>query len=228
MRKYYPLVFPAIAMLVILLALAGKRNLWMNWVRYYVALVFLSGLAGGIIMWLVIHPLVNSLRRVGLRWAYLIVVIPIVLSVGAILWFRDKILASDYGTNYFFIALSVIPFTLAIAIYLSYQKNLTIQIQAGIPELTDNPKSVLLTEGIYSRIRHPRYVETILWIIGYALFTNYLAVYLAFFLMLPLIHIVVLLEEKELKARFGLAYEEYCRHVPRYIPKIPSGIQDAA
>lgn len=228
MRKYYPLMFPAIAMLVVLFGLAGKRDQWVNWVRYYMALVLLSGLAGGIMMWLVIHPFAKSLRRAGLRWAYLIVAIPIVLSVGAILWFRDTILASDYGTNDLFIALSVIPFTLAMAIYLSYQKYLTMQIQVGIPELTDNPKSVLLTEGIYSHFRHPRYVETILWIIGYALFTNYLAVYFAFFLMLTLIHTVVLLEEKELKARFGLAYEEYCCHVPRYIPKIPSGNQHAA
>ena len=221
-KKYYPLVFPAVAMLVVLFGLAGKRDLWVNWVRYCVALVLLSGLAGGFMMWLVIHPLAQALRRVGLRWAYLIVAIPIILSVGGVLGFRDTILTIDYGTNYLFIALSVVPFTLAMAIYLSHRKYLTLQIQAGIPELRGTPESVLLTEGIYSRIRHPRYVETILWIFGYALFTNYLAVYLAFFLMLPLMHAIVLLEEKELKARFGLVYEQYRRQVPRYIPKIPS------
>lgn len=222
-KKYYPLVFPAVAMLVVLFGLAGKRDLWVNWVRYYVALVLLSGLAGGIMMWLVIHPLAQALRRVGLRWAYLIVAIPIILSVGGVLGFRDTILTIDYGTNYLFITLSVVPFTLAMAIYISHRKYLTLQIQAGIPELRGTPESMLLTEGIYSRIRHPRYVETVLWIIGYALFANYLAVYLAFFLMLPLMHAIVLLEEKELKARFGLVYEQYRRQVPRYIPKIPSG-----
>jgi len=171
----------------------------------------------------VIHPLAQALRRVGLLWAYLIVAIPIILSVGGVLGFRDTILTIDYGTNYPFIALSVVPFTLAMAIYLSHRKYLTLQIQAGIPELRGTPERVLLTEGVYSRIRHPRYVETVLWIIGYALFANYLAVYLAFFLMLPLMHAIVLLEEKKLKARFGLVYEEYRRQVPRYIPKMPSG-----
>jgi protein-S-isoprenylcysteine O-methyltransferase Ste14 len=29
----------------------------------------------------------------------------------------------------------------------------------------------------------------------------------------------VLLEERELRDRFGAEYEEYCRRVPRYIPK---------
>jgi len=41
-------------------------------------------------------------------------------------------------------------------------------------------------------------------------------------------HIIVLLEEKELKERFGHDYEEYCRRVPRYIPKITLGSQKAA
>ena len=75
------------------------------------------------------------------------------------------------------------------------------------------------THGHANRIRHPRYVETVLWILGYALFTNYPAVYLIFLFLLPVIHVIVLFEEKELKERFGRAYEEYCRRVPRYLPK---------
>jgi protein-S-isoprenylcysteine O-methyltransferase Ste14 len=37
--------------------------------------------------------------------------------------------------------------------------------------------------------------------------------------MFPAIHLVVLLEEPELRERFGAEYEEYCGRVPRYIPK---------
>jgi len=197
--------------------------MWINVVRYYVALVVLIGLAAGLIMWLVIHPFAKSLRRVRLVWAYLLVAVPIILSVGSVLWFRDAILAIDYGTNSLLMALSVIPFALAVAIHLGNRKYLTLQILVGVPELTRSEAGVLLTEGIYSRIRHPRYVESILWILGYAFFTNYLAMYLAFLLMLPIMHVVVLLEEKELKERFGVEYEEYCRRVPRYIARISGG-----
>src|SRR5439155_14538831 len=112
--------------------------------------------------------------------------------------------------------------------YVRHRKYLTLQIQVGVPELTGSREGVLLTEGIYSRIRHPRYVETILWILGYAFFTNYLAIYVAFLLMLPILHVVVLLEEKEFKKRFGAAYEAYCRHVPRYIPSVTWRSQKAA
>jgi len=204
--------------------------MWINVVRYYAALVVLIGLQYGILMWLVIHPLAlaKSLRQLGPVWAYAIVAVPGLLLAGTILWLRDTILDIDYGTNYLWMALAVIPAALAVAIYVSHRKYLTWHILTGVPELTGSQAGVLLTEGIYSRIRHPRYVESILWILGYALFTNYLAMYVAFLLMLPIMHIIVLLEEKELKERFGVEYEEYCRHVPRYVPIITWGSQKAA
>jgi len=202
--------------------------MWLQVVRYYTAILILFGVPVGVLMWLVIHPFHKLLRHVGLRWAYFIVAVPLTLLAGTMLWFRDVILATDYGTNYLLMALSVAPFALAMAIYLGHRKYLTLPIQVGVPELTGGQRGVLLTEGIYSRIRHPRYVESILWILGYALFTNYLAMYVAFLLMLPIMHIIVLLEEKELKERFGVEYEEYCRHVPRYVPIVTWGSQKAA
>ena len=228
MRKYYPLVFPTIAILVVLFGLAGKQNLWVDWVRYYMAILILFGVPPGLLMWLVIHPFHKLLRQVGLGGAYLIVAVPLTLLAGTILWFRDVILATDYGTNYLLMTLSVAPFVLAEAIYLGHRKYLTLPIQVGVPELTGSQKEILLTEGIYGRIRHPRYVESVLWILGYALFTNYLGLYLVFLLTLQVMHIIVLLEEKELKERFGRDYEEYCRRVPRYIPRVIWGSQKAA
>ena len=67
--------------------------------------------------------------------------------------------------------------------------------------------------------RTPRPMRAVL---GYALFANYLGIYLLWLVSLPTLHLVVLLEERELRQRFGAAYDEYARAVPRYLPRRPS------
>ena len=51
------------------------------------------------------------------------------------------------------------------------------------------------------------------------LFANYLESYVVVVLYLSLIYLVVRLEEKELRQWFGADYEDYCRRVPRFMPK---------
>ena len=69
-------------------------------------------------------------------------------------------------------------------------------------------------------MRHPRYVQLLVVLIGYALIANYLASYLAVALWVSGIYVIVLLEEKELRAHFGDVYVAYCRKVPRFVPKL--------
>ena len=71
---------------------------------------------------------------------------------------------------------------------------------------------------MYSRIRHPRYVEIVLGSLAYALFANDLGAYIMAFLTIPGLHAIVLLEERELVERFGQEYRDYALRVPRYIP----------
>ena len=74
--------------------------MWLQIIRYYLAILILFGVPAGLLMWLVIHPIHKLLRHVVLVWAYLIVAVPLTLLTGTILWSRDVILATDYGTNY--------------------------------------------------------------------------------------------------------------------------------
>jgi protein-S-isoprenylcysteine O-methyltransferase Ste14 len=94
---------------------------------------------------------------------------------------------------------------------------------SGIPELSkDNYPGELLTDGIYGRVRHPRYIEALLWVLGYSLFANYSGPFLVWLASLPVMYLVVVLEERELRERFGAAYVEYCRRVPRFVPRLGS------
>lgn len=101
------------------------------------------------------------------------------------------------------------------------RKFLTASILAGVPEvrMDEGKRGELLDQGPYAVIRHPRYVEIVLATLGYAAVSNYTGSWVVAAFAFPLLHLVVLLEERELRDRFGDAYREYCGRVPRYIPR---------
>jgi len=75
--------------------------------------------------------------------------------------------------------------------------------------------------GIYARIRHPRYAGSFLAIIGACLLAGTRLLWIAALAWAVLTLVAISLEERELRVRFGAAYEEYCRRVPRFLPLGP-------
>ncbi len=192
----------------------------MNSVRYYVALVVLLSVPPGLLLWFIIHPFASFWRRFGPVWTYSILVLPMVAMMVGLFFVRKPLLTVDFGTRYVLIAVGVLVMVGAFTIGIKRKKHLTFGILAGLPELSEQRyPGKLLTEGLYAKIRHPRYVEAFLGILGYALIANYLAPYFLVLLSIPIIFLIVALEERELRDRFGEEYEEYCRNVPRFLPK---------
>jgi protein-S-isoprenylcysteine O-methyltransferase Ste14 len=76
----------------------------------------------------------------------------------------------------------------------------------------------LQTQGIYAHIRHPRYAGSFLAIVGACLLGGTLVMWIIALIWLTSMLIAIGAEERELKLRFGLAYEEYARNVPRFLP----------
>jgi len=188
--------------------------------RFGLALVVLLGLPGGVLLWLFIHPFAARWRRIGAAWTYAILLVPIAVLGVAVFRARGWLLAVDYGTHFGLVAIGVLCALGAGFIAAKRRRLLTFAVLAGLPELSPErypPK--LLTEGIYGRIRHPRYVELTLWVLAYACVANYLATWVAFGLLIPAIYVVVVLEEKELRERFGPSYEAYADQVPRFVPR---------
>jgi protein-S-isoprenylcysteine O-methyltransferase Ste14 len=74
--------------------------------------------------------------------------------------------------------------------------------------------------GIYARIRHPRYTGSFLAIVGACLLAGTRATWIVAAVWLVLTLVVISLEERELRARFGAAHEDYCRRVPRFVPSL--------
>ena len=193
----------------------------MNTARYVLALFLVITLPPLLLYWLLIHPFVNFWRGKGIGPAYTIILSVIVAAMIGLFSLRHFLLDIEYGTSYLLAALGVALLIVSASLRLKLHKHLDLRTLVGFPEIApDRFPRQLVTEGIYARIRHPRYVQLLIALFGYALIANYLAAYLAVALWVPGIYVVALLEEKELRAHFGDAYDNYCRKVPRFLPKL--------
>ncbi len=78
----------------------------------------------------------------------------------------------------------------------------------------------LIKTGIYARIRHPLYTATILFLIGFVIFSpSYTNLLHAICLFIYLV-IGLRFEEKRLTSQFGNEYVEYKDKVPMLLPRI--------
>jgi protein-S-isoprenylcysteine O-methyltransferase Ste14 len=90
----------------------------------------------------------------------------------------------------------------------------------GTPALFDAPREFVAV-GPYRRVRNPMYLSAALVFAGYGLYERSLAVLAFVVSWWLLMHaVVVLVEEPTLRRRFGNTYAEYCRQVPRWIPRL--------
>ncbi len=195
----------------------------MDLARYYIALMFTVAMLPAVLVWIFIHPFAEKWRKIGLIGTYIFITAFVALGIFLLWLARGWILTIEFGFNKFLSVLAVIFFCLSIFLGIMWRRVFSGWTVIGVPEIAGRDNSgELVTEGIYSYIRHPRYLEIGMVAVAAALFSNYLAAYIVVLVYIPLIHIVALLEERELRNRFGKAYEEYCSRVPRFIPRIRS------
>ncbi len=74
----------------------------------------------------------------------------------------------------------------------------------------------LISLGIYARMRNPRYFGSFLAIVGACLAAGTARMWLVAAVWTILMRIAIGFEEREMRNRFGNAYVEYCRRVPRF------------
>jgi protein-S-isoprenylcysteine O-methyltransferase Ste14 len=74
----------------------------------------------------------------------------------------------------------------------------------------------IVRRGIYARVRHPRYAGSFLAIVGACLLAGTRTAWIVAAVWALLMLVAIAFEEREMHARFGGAFEEYCRRVPRF------------
>ena len=195
---------------------------WATLVRRVIGVMMVISLPPAILYWFIVHPFIGFWRRAGLWATYIFLTVFYIGSAAGLFLIRDTLLGRDLGTS-LPLALVALPlFVTAILISRKRKKYLTFRHLAGVPEIAPEKHGTgLLREGIYSRIRHPRYVEFSLGLVAYALFANFEGLYWMTAATLVLLYIIVILEERELRERFGQEYVDYSARVPRFIPRRP-------
>lgn len=172
------------------------------------------------VFWLLVHPAASFWRRHP-RWCY--------YGLGPFLWgaAAGALVAgrgwwlADRFSRHWLVALAGVSL-IATDLLLTRQVERQVGWRAlvGLPELMpgQHPGRLVL-EGIYQRVRHPRYVGMILSWWGAVLLSG--AMHLAGLAAAAtlLIWIVSELEERELAARFGADYVAYRERVPRFVPR---------
>jgi protein-S-isoprenylcysteine O-methyltransferase Ste14 len=183
------------------------------------AALMMAALPAALLYWFLIHPLAAFWRRLGPAPSFAIVSVICLAVVYGIWTVRGPLLAHHLGYR---------PWTLAVGSVLvaggavwdwTVLRKLKFPVLAGFPELSRTRPSRLLTDGPYARVRHPRYFGALIGILGLALICNYLWLYVIVAASVPLGGLMIRLEERELRQRFGTEYAEYSRRVPQFIPR---------
>ena len=192
----------------------------MDDLRYWLAVILMVTGPPAIFWWFIVHPFIGFWRRLG-KVLSSVVVLAIILAVCYGLYqVRDTLLVRDLGTHRLLWLPAVLLFVISAYFDARAKKHLKLHIMTGMPELDPEGSGVpLLKEGIYASVRHPRYVAVIVGFAAFALFVNYVGVYVFTVLTVPLLWLVVILEERELAERYGREYEEYRHEVPMFVPR---------
>ena len=90
----------------------------------------------------------------------------------------------------------------------------------GTPVPYDMPEEMIVS-GSYRFVRNPMYLGGCLLLLGQAILLKSFGFLLYLVVLFLLFHLlVVFVEERMLKREFGESYGQYCKSVPRWIPRL--------
>jgi protein-S-isoprenylcysteine O-methyltransferase Ste14 len=201
----------------------------LSFIGYHFAALLVVTLPGALLYWFLIHTFAEVWRRLG-KTPTFIIVGGICLGLAVVLWTqRDQFMAVHWGYHWPLMALGLVLYAVGAYRDRLIRKQLVFKILVGTPELDAEAPGELITHGVFGRSRNPRYLNLMSPMLGFALMLNYPALYVVVALCVPGLYFVVLLEERELRGRFGEQYEDYCRRVPRFLPRhLKSGDQGSS
>ena len=171
------------------------------------------------VYWLVLHPAVNTWRRIGYRSFWIALPVWVLAGVPVALM-KDSIIAHRLPRNAATYALGAALLALTFWVSRRVHQEFSFKKLAGLPELNPaHPHRGIVDKGIYAWVRHPRYANMMLGFVAFGLLTGAAGIFLLAIVTFLLYLIVTPLEERELREQYGSEYEIYARTVPRFLPR---------
>ncbi len=167
------------------------------------------------VFWLIVHPLVGFWRR-HQKAGYVVAVLSAWgAAMAFLLAFHRELFASERAPYW---AIAVGLALIAADGYFFYRvgRELGGARLVGKAELTGIGE--LATQGLYARVRHPRYASMMLAVLGACLMAATPRLWSAAAIWWLLVLVSIGLEERELRLRYGAAYIAYSKRVPRFLP----------
>ena len=185
-----------------------------------VALILLIAIFPIPFFWLVVHPAIDFWRRIGTRSYWL--ALPVWGVLGTILVVERRwVFAGRVQRSAWTWGLGAGLSLLAVWLARQVKREFGLRRLVGLPELSPGQAgSPLIRSGVYSSVRHPRYLQCMLTLLAFAAYTGSAVYFSLAILSVLLYQIVAPLEERELRTRYGKAYEDYAREVPRFLPRL--------
>jgi len=170
------------------------------------------------LFWIPVHRFTRVFKRLGLL-SYIVPAITWTPLAFFLFSQREFILSHKTGfpplTEFF----GVVLVLLGAALQVWSGRLLSLKGLMGMPEVSALVESRFVTAGPYRIVRHPTYLSHTLMFSGLFLMSGVIGMGLVTLLDLLLItRVVIPLEDRELSARFGPAYDEYRRKVPGFFP----------
>ena len=133
------------------------------------------------------------------------------------------ILSSDFSLlalkSNVFLFVGLIPIILGLVVLIGFIWGFIVA-GTGTPVLYDMPEEMII-RGSYGFVRNPMYAGGCILVLGQAILFKSFGFLLYFLVLLGVFHLlVVFVEERMLKQRFGELYSQYCKSVPRWIPRL--------
>lgn len=186
----------------------------MNILRWLAAIVFFFELPNPV-FWLIVHPQIRYWRGRP-RAAYATALLCSWGPVTAFLVVCRRIIFSHEHRGDLQIGIGLLLIAAGIHLFARAKRDLGASRFVGKAEILGGGEVV--DTGIYSRVRNPRYGGMILAVIGACALAATRLMWAVCGVWFVLVMIVIAFEERELRARMGAPYVEYCRRVPRFIP----------